>query len=78
MMQEEYPDLHQYARLNTLLCFGDQPSFAMLRKLRAQGQIAIPLISRLGPFHICSDRNLPIKYIMPLKMTSKVLTRFSV
>ena len=49
-MQEEYPDLHQYAKLNTLLCFGDQPTFAMLRKLRAQGQISIRLISRLVLF----------------------------
>ena len=35
MIKEEYPDLLQYAKLNTLLCLRDHPTFAKLSKPRA-------------------------------------------
>lgn len=48
----EYPELVAYAEEFTLLTYGDHPTFIYLRKMLAQNQLPLQLVSRLGPFHI--------------------------
>ena len=51
-MKKDFPHLSNYAQQHSLYVFGDHPTFFFLRKLLAQNTLPIPVISKLGPFHI--------------------------
>lgn len=48
----QYPELTEYGQKFTLMIYGDHPTFLYLRKMIAQQQPPLPVISRLGPFDI--------------------------
>lgn len=52
IIAQEFPSLITYTHNHTLYIFGDHPTFFLLRKLLAQNNLPIPVISKLGPFHI--------------------------